>query len=231
MKRFAFIAFATVLSFTPAIAADNSAGTPKANAGADTSTGAQQQSSAPTGSGAATDMKPANGAAESSDTSTGAKQQSSAPPGSDAANPSQPDDGDMTNNEFRELVARDIALQKPGLSLAVPGFYFYTKNLYPALMDPLHATLEESNCPRSRVIRLRPTSFLKSRWGLRLTGWRAGCAALNAEARCCRSSRGGKRTQAGGLGADLKRKPGLGAKVRRVGRQDKCAASNALPEW
>ena len=88
----------------------------------------------------------------------------------------------MTNNEFRELVARDIALQKPGLSLAVPGFYFYTKNLYPALMDPLHATLEESNCPRSRVIRLRPTSFLKSRWGLRLTGWRAGCAALNAEA-------------------------------------------------
>ena len=121
----------------------------------------------------------------------------------------------MTNNEFRELVARDIALQKPGLSLAVPGFYFYTKNLYPALMDPLHATLEESNCPRSRVIRLRPTSFLKSRWGLRLTGWRAGCAALNAEACCCRSSRGGKRTQAGGLGADLKRKPGLQGWVPR----------------
>ena len=92
MKRLAFIAFATVLSFTPAIAADNSAGTPKANA--DTSTGAQQQSSAPTGSGAATDMKPANDDAESSDTSTGAKQQSSAPAGSDAANPSQPDDGD-----------------------------------------------------------------------------------------------------------------------------------------
>ena len=94
MKRFAFIAFATVLCFTPAIAADNSAGTPKANAGADTSTGAQQQSSAPTGSGAATDMKPANDDAESSDTSTGAKQQSSAPAGSDAANPSEPDDGD-----------------------------------------------------------------------------------------------------------------------------------------
>src|SRR6476620_2062143 len=94
MKRLAFIAFATVLSFTPALAADNSAGTPKPNAGTDTSTGAQQQSSAPTGSGAATDMKPANSAAESSDTSTGAKEQSSAPAGSAAANPSQPAGGD-----------------------------------------------------------------------------------------------------------------------------------------
>jgi hypothetical protein len=87
MNRLAFMALVTVLSFTPALAVDNSVGTPKPNAqsGADTSTGAQQQSSAPSGSGAATDMKANEGAADSSDTSTGAKEQSSAPAGSTAA--------------------------------------------------------------------------------------------------------------------------------------------------
>ena len=60
--------------------------------------------------------------------------------------------------------------RSPVCLFAVPGFYFYTQNLYPELMDPLHATLEEfaadgythveANCPRCRVIRLRPIDQL-----------------------------------------------------------------------
>jgi hypothetical protein len=97
MNRLAFIALVTVLSFTPALAVDNSVGT----SGADTSTGAQQQSSAPSGSGAATDMKANGGAADSSDTSTGAKEQSSAPAGSTAAT-GQPNSSSATAGQSQQ---------------------------------------------------------------------------------------------------------------------------------
>jgi hypothetical protein len=53
--------------------------------GADTSTGAKEQSSAPQGSGADQDMSSGSSTGQSSDTSGGAKEQSSAPPGSSAA--------------------------------------------------------------------------------------------------------------------------------------------------
>src|SRR6476660_2821093 len=81
---------------------------------------------------------------------------------------------------------------------------FVTSHLKGRTLDPLHATLEEfaadgythveANCRAAAI------SFRKSRWGLRLTGWRAGCATLNAEARCCWLSRGGKQMRAAGLG-------------------------------
>ena len=59
--------------------------------GADTSTGAKEQSSAPPGSEASKDMEGGSTAGTSSDTSTGAKEQSSAPPDSAAA-------GDVTTS-------------------------------------------------------------------------------------------------------------------------------------
>ena len=64
-----------------------------------------------------------------------------------------------------------------------------------AVMDPLHATIEqfaaegythvESFCPRCRVIRLRPMSWLprNSRWGSRLMRWLAGSDARSVGAR------------------------------------------------
>jgi hypothetical protein len=64
--------------------ASEDAQTPAAG-GADTSTGAKEQSSAPPGSEAKKDMSGGSTAGTSSDTSTGAKEQSSAPPGSAAA--------------------------------------------------------------------------------------------------------------------------------------------------
>jgi hypothetical protein len=80
---------ALFMALTPALAADQA--TP--SGGADTSTGAKEQSSAPPSSGAASDAKPAeavNPSSGSADTSGGAKEQSSAPPESSAADPSKP---------------------------------------------------------------------------------------------------------------------------------------------
>src|SRR5215212_1158981 len=74
-------AIAVFMVLTPALAADDQP------AGADTSTGAKEQSSAPPASGAAEDAKP-KPSIGSADTSTGAKEQSSAPPDSSAADPS-----------------------------------------------------------------------------------------------------------------------------------------------
>jgi sporulation protein YlmC with PRC-barrel domain len=84
-------ALAVLLSVGPALAAD-----PEAT-GSDQSTGAKQQSSEPSGSGAAEDktMNPSEGA--SSDTSGGAKEQSSAPSDSSAADPSKPNSTMDTN--------------------------------------------------------------------------------------------------------------------------------------
>jgi hypothetical protein len=87
------VATAILISAAPAFAADDAQTPP--SGGADTSTGAKEQSSAPPGSDAAEDMTSGSTAGESSDTSSGAKEQSSAPPGSDAADKSKsnPDTG------------------------------------------------------------------------------------------------------------------------------------------
>jgi sporulation protein YlmC with PRC-barrel domain len=86
-------ALATLLSVGPALAADTDA------TGPDQSTGAKQQSSEPSESGAAEDkaMNPSEGT--SSDTSGGAKEQSSAPPDSSAADPSKPNPTMDTNKQ------------------------------------------------------------------------------------------------------------------------------------
>ena len=92
MHRLIIVATAATLSCWPALAADTSTDASKKMdtqaTGADTSTGAKEQSSAPAGSTAETDMNPST-AGTSSDTSGGAKEQSSAPANSAAANPSQ----------------------------------------------------------------------------------------------------------------------------------------------
>jgi hypothetical protein len=79
----AVMAIATLICTSPVLAADD-AQTPPAG-GADTSSGAKEQSSAPAGSKAEEEMSSGSSAGTSSDTSTGAKEQSSAPPGSSAA--------------------------------------------------------------------------------------------------------------------------------------------------
>jgi hypothetical protein len=78
---------AILMSVGPALSADN-AQTPPAG-GADTSTGAKEQSSAPADSEADDDMSSGSSAGTSSDTSSGAKEQSSAPEGSSAADKSK----------------------------------------------------------------------------------------------------------------------------------------------
>jgi hypothetical protein len=89
-------------------------------------------------------------------------------------------------------------------------FGFFHSATILARMDPLHATLEEfaadgythveANCPRCRVIRLRPIDQLpKISMGLTLDGL-ARYAALNAEGRCFLSSRGDRPMRAAGLG-------------------------------
>jgi hypothetical protein len=89
MSRYlAVAAIATLLCAGSAYAAEDAQNPPAG--GADTSTGAKQQSSAPEGSGADQDMSTDSSAGQSSDTSTGAKEQSSAPPGSSAADKSKP---------------------------------------------------------------------------------------------------------------------------------------------
>jgi hypothetical protein len=80
------------LGLTPALALDDATTVP----GADTSSGAAQQSSSPPGSKSAMDNDAVDSGAAtnppegSTDKSSGAAQQSSAPPSSSAANPSQP---------------------------------------------------------------------------------------------------------------------------------------------
>lgn len=106
MRLITSAAAVVLLGMTPALAAENSSPStqsgvsPEAaksahepsSGGADTSTGAKEQSSAPVGSGAASSYKPDNEAmgGDSMDTSKGAKEQSSAPPGSSAADSSKP---------------------------------------------------------------------------------------------------------------------------------------------
>ena len=84
MTRYISIAaIAVLMAVGPAFAADDA--TAPSGGGADTSTGAKEQSSAPAGSEAEKDMSSGSSAGQSSDTSSGAKEQSSAPPGSAAA--------------------------------------------------------------------------------------------------------------------------------------------------
>lgn len=87
-RYFAIAAIAALLCANSAYATDNAQDPPAG--GADTSTGAKEQSSAPEGSDADRDMSTDNSAGSSSDTSSGAKEQSSAPPGSSAADKSKP---------------------------------------------------------------------------------------------------------------------------------------------
>jgi hypothetical protein len=90
-----------LLVITPAVAADQSGpeNTPPATMGADTSSGAKEQSSAPPASGAAEDLSNKSSAGASGDTSTGAKEQSSAPPGSAAATGQPPASNSMTSDK------------------------------------------------------------------------------------------------------------------------------------
>ena len=88
-RKFAIAAIAALMCASAALAAED-AQKPTAG-GADTSTGAKEQSSAPPESKAEKDMSGASTAGTSSDTSTGAKEQSSSPPGSAAA-------GDMSKS-------------------------------------------------------------------------------------------------------------------------------------
>ena len=89
-RLFICTAVGLFLGLTPALAVDDAATVP----GADTSSGAAQQSSSPPGSKSAMDNEgvksgeATNPSAGSMDKSTGAAQQSSAPPSSAAANPS-----------------------------------------------------------------------------------------------------------------------------------------------
>ena len=82
-RTFAIAAIAALMCASVALAAEDPQ--KPAAGGADTSTGAKKQSSAPPKSKAEKDMSGGSTAGTSSDTSTGAKEQSSSPPGSDAA--------------------------------------------------------------------------------------------------------------------------------------------------
>jgi hypothetical protein len=91
-----------VLSASPLLAADtdNPTNPPTgANAaGGDTSSGAKEQSSAPPGSPAESDLSTKSSEGASGDTSGGAKEQSSAPPGSTAATGQPNSSSDTTNS-------------------------------------------------------------------------------------------------------------------------------------
>jgi hypothetical protein len=85
-RNLAVVAIATLICASPALAADDAQNPPAG--GADTSTGAKQQSSAPEGSEAAEHMS--SGSSAGNNTSSDAKEQSSAPEGSSAADKSKP---------------------------------------------------------------------------------------------------------------------------------------------
>ena len=95
------IATLALLLITPAVAADQSGPehNPAATMGADTSSGAKEQSSAPPGPDAEGDLSNKSSAGASGDTSTGAKEQSSAPPGSAAATGQPPASNSMTSDK------------------------------------------------------------------------------------------------------------------------------------
>ena len=83
-----------LLSASPVLAADtmkpSSQPAGENAAGTDTSSGAKEQSSAPPGSPAESDLSNKSSTGTGADTSGGAMERSSAPPGSSAAEPSKP---------------------------------------------------------------------------------------------------------------------------------------------
>jgi len=83
-----------LLSASPVLAADTMkpSGQPAGEnaTGSDTSSGAKEQSSAPPGSPAESDLSSKSSTGTGTDTSGGAMERSSAPPGSSAAEPSKP---------------------------------------------------------------------------------------------------------------------------------------------
>jgi hypothetical protein len=83
-----------LLSASPVLAADtmkpSSQPAGENAAGSDTSSGAKEQSSAPPGSPAESDLSSKSSTGTGADTSGGAMERSSAPPGSSAAEPSKP---------------------------------------------------------------------------------------------------------------------------------------------
>jgi hypothetical protein len=104
MTRYLIGAAAVVLLYaSPVLAADTmKPSTPPAGAnmaGADTSSGAKEQSSAPPGSPAESDMSNKSSTGASGDTSKGAKEQSSAPPGSAAATGQPSESSDDTSDD------------------------------------------------------------------------------------------------------------------------------------
>ena len=91
-----------LLSASPVLAADTMkpSSQPAAEnaAGSDTSSGAKEQSSAPPGSPAESDLSNKSSTGTGGDTSKGAKEQSSAPPGSAAATGQPSQSSDDTSN-------------------------------------------------------------------------------------------------------------------------------------
>ena len=87
-------AAALLLSANPVLAADtmkpSSQPAGENVTGSDTSSGAKEQSSAPQGSPAESDLSNKSSTGTGQDTSGGAMERSSAPPGSSAAEPSKP---------------------------------------------------------------------------------------------------------------------------------------------
>jgi hypothetical protein len=101
MTRYLISAAAILLvSASPVLAADTMkpSNQPAGEnaAGSDTSSGAKEQSSAPPGSPAESDLSNKSSTDASGDTSKGAKEQSSAPPGSAAATGQPPESSDDT---------------------------------------------------------------------------------------------------------------------------------------
>ena len=103
MTRYLIGAAAVVLLYaSPVLAADTmKPSSPPAGAnavGADTSSAAKEQSSAPPGSPAESDLSNKSSTGASGDTSTGAKEQSSAPPESAAATGQPAESSDDTSS-------------------------------------------------------------------------------------------------------------------------------------
>jgi hypothetical protein len=111
MTRYLISAAAILLmSASPVLAADtmkpSSQPAGENAAGGDTSSGAKEQSSAPPGSPAESDLSNKSSTGTGEDTSGGAMERSSAPPGSSAAEPSKPNPTLNTNQQDQT--------QKPG---------------------------------------------------------------------------------------------------------------------
>ena len=107
MTRYLISAAAILfLSASPVLAADTmKPSSPPAGAnaaGSDTSSGAKEQSSAPLGSPAESDISNKSSTGASGDTSTGAKEQSSSPPGSAAATGQPAESSDDTSSSLSD---------------------------------------------------------------------------------------------------------------------------------